>query len=765
MLGLLRRRKFSVDSREGKFYLGFGKDLLGGETGRIYWEKPVNQGIVFGASGSGKSELVARKTYEDILQNYQSFNIDPKGSKSWLEAFLKACWRLGILYDEERGPIILALPYPDISFKFNPLQDLSPHQIAFVIASGVPESKEPFWWQISYEITLVVAIGLKARGLAQITFGDIYEYISVERISDLKERVFRDVKGWGEYKEEAMRVLDKLSHYEPQYFSTINASLRTYLTRLITGEAGKILNVRTTKNLLKERLETGDLRFFAFLNAEAMKQTAYDVARLIFAWLLTYVGEKSGKLEVIRPQLRVNIDELTEVGFHEINKMVRLVRKRNVSVFMLTQSPSGLRSAFRERGSEVVEDIINSCDLRVFFRMNSPEDGQYVSAMSPEVEKPRAIIHKNSISITYQRVPVVEKFDTQSLSEGYGYAFLDGTVYYFYTPLTKDPAAVKVVWSDQPERYSADVIVNMKRLARNYLEVGEEEDVIVVVMSRLKENWKVGRHYDFDDMTILEFWEETKEFFKVYREECLRVLDFIQGVKYVSSVVRGKIGVARINLLDHLVRTAMKAYNTVREQELPQEEKEKVVLACLVHDIGKILARESDYQKEDHIRYTLEVLRNLEIPEDIANLAAHHHGDADSLLAKYVKAADHDARREEEELTAEEKKKKDEFEILREEIRGCVNRNDDVIFHSDAFYVSKSCIISLFGKEMNEQELERKLGGRFVRVRVFQGRGIAGEGVYMRLDAGSIFTADELNRIKIEKSRSPRYRRVRVEVI
>ena len=142
--------------------MGFGKDLTTGEMGKIFWENPQNQGIVFGASGSGKSELVARKTYEDIRTGFQSFNIDPKGSVSWLEAFLKACYRRGVLYDKEKGPLILALPYPEVSFKFNPLQDLTPHQIAFVVASGIPESKEPFWWQISYEITLVSAIDCSA---------------------------------------------------------------------------------------------------------------------------------------------------------------------------------------------------------------------------------------------------------------------------------------------------------------------------------------------------------------------------------------------------------------------------------------------------------------------------------------------------------------------------------------------------------------------------------------------------------------------------
>ncbi len=761
---------FRVDSKNGWVYLGFGKDLMTGDFGRIYWEKPQNQGITFGAAGSGKSELVARKTYEDILTGFQSFNIDPKGSKSWLEAFLKACYRLGILYDRERGPIILALPYPDISFKFNPLQDLTPHQIAFVIASGIPESKEPFWWQISYEITLVTALGLKARGIKQITFGDIYDYISVEKIEELRDKVTMDVKSWNEYKEEAIRTLDKLSSYDPHYFPTINSSLRTYLTRLITGETGNILNIRTERNLLRERLERGELRFFAFLNAEKMKQTAYDVARLVFAWLLTYVGEKSGRLEVVEPQLRVNIDELTEVGFYEINKMVRLVRERNVSVFMLTQSPSGLRSAFIKSGKNIVEDIINSCDLRIFFRMNSPEDGEYLSQMSPEVERPRAIMHKQSISITYQRSRLIDKFDAQKLKEGYGYAFLDGTVYYFYSPLHKDRLKVAVVWTDEPGKVHADVVVNMKNLARNYLSDIEEENILIVVMSRLKENWKVGKHEEFDDPRIHEFYEETGDFVKVYREDYLKLLDFVQGTKNISSVVKHKKNIFRkISLMDHSLEVALEAYRMVRDNpDLSQEEKERIFLASLAHDLGKAVVEKKNYRKEDHIKATRELLTNLEISAEIVELACKHHDKIQSVLAEYVTKADRKTRekeREEPRVAEEASGASFNAEVFKKRVLMEINRNVDVVLSDDTVFITREHLCELLGsEEIPEEELESQLGGRFVEGRLMNGKKILKENIFFAVPLENLVEEDRINTIKSDKIKGP-YRGYRVEVV
>jgi len=747
---------YKVDSKNGWFYLGFGQDLRTKELGRIYWEKLQNQGIVFGASGSGKSELVARKTYEDIMTGYQSFNIDPKGSKSWLGAFLKACYRQGILYDRERGPIILALPYPNVSFRFNPLQGLTPHQIAFVVASGIPESKEPFWWQISYEITLVVALGLKARGIEQITFSDIYNYISVENIEQLQNKVISDTKIDSEYREEALRTLSKLTTYDPQFFPRVNSSLRTYLTRLITGEAGKILNVRLKKNLLEERLDRGELRFFAFLNAEAMKQTAYDVARLLLAWMLTYVGKKSGELKTIEPQLRVNVDEVTEVAFHEINKAVRLVRERNVSMFMLTQSPSGLAGAFPKDGKQVVEDIMNSCDLRVFFRMNSKEDSKYVSSLSPEVEKPRAIIHKNSISITYQRSRLIEEFDTQELKEGYGYAFLDGTVYYFYTPMHKDSLKVEVVWTDEPEKVEGDLVVNMKKLASNYLPF-DERDVLVVLMQELKENWKVGRHYVFENHDVQGFYELTHKFMQVFKEDYFKVLDFIQGFKDFASAVKGGGFAKKISLLDHSLRVASNAYENVKDREdMTQEEKEIVILSALVHDLGKAVATKKNYTKKDHVLLTRDILVKLGLDKRIIKAACDHHEQETDKLSREVKKADQQAREEERKITGQSTGKEINVQSIINRIKSNVNKSGDVIYvghgNTYAIYVRKEYLMESFSSSgihgISDEEIEKVLEGKFVEARLRVGREVKGHGIWFRID---IEDRDEAYRLSAEK--------------
>ena len=746
MIGMLRKR-VPIRSRENFFYMGFGEDLLTGEEGYVYADMGMEEGkhvIGFGASGSGKTVFLARKTYEEIRQGFQVFCIDPKGSRAWFESFLKACYREGILYDRERGPIILALPYPEVSFRFNPLQDLTPHQIANLIASGVPPSKEAFWRDISYEITLAVALGLFARGERNITFEDIYNYISVNDLEELRDRVLMDVGNWGEYRQQAITTLNKIASYDPQFFPRVNSSLRTYLTRLITGEAGKILNVRVEKNLLKERLERGELRFYAFLNAEAMTQTAYDVARLLFAWLLTYVGYKSARLEVIRPQLRANVDEVTEIGFHEINKAIRLVRERNVSVCLMTQSPSGLMSAFREKGREIVNDIINSCEVRFFMKMNDPQDMEYAANFAPKVNKPRAIVHKTSISVVYAPRPAIEPFLFQELDKGFGVSYQDSSVYLFYSPPERDPLKVKVVWTDEPEKVKADLVVNMKKMKQIW-DVRElvrpEDEVLLVIMKEIKENYEVKETRSYSDVEVRRFYEEFEGKVRLRRKDFLKCLDFVDSVKGKRSVVKGKNPLRNVSLLDHSLRVARKAWEITEGMEITQDERELVFLAALSHDFGKAIADEKTYVSRDHARLTEKILTSLGVSPDLVLLASRHHedqlGELTPLL-QLVKKADHMARREEEKLVkgreGEVKWNEDRF---RKMVEREVNTNEGYLAFTfkDDVYLEKEWVRKIVqevsGAELEDEEIEKLTDGRFAEVQVFLGKKPVRRGVYL----------------------------------
>ena len=761
MLSLFSPKVKKYPLKEDKVYVGAGINLLNqDEIGRIYWDRPHYQAIVFGGSGSGKSELIARWTYEAILDDKQVFLIDPKGSKSWLEAFFLACHRKGILYDKEKGPVVLTLPYPEISAKINVLHRMNPHQIAYTLSSGIPEGKEPFFKQIAYEIVLVSALGLKAKGVDEIILSDIYRYLKVENLQQLHEAILSDIKfvseERAEYARQALMTLEKIATFDPQYFPRVNSSLRTYLTRLITGNAGKILNVRAG-NILWDRLEKGNLKFFAFLNAEAMQQIAYDVGRLLFANLLTYVGHQSQKLEKIEPQLRTIVDEATEVGFSELNKAIRLVRERNVSVSIFTQSPSGFASAFGKDGKGMVIDIVNSCDLRIGFRLASSEDRKFMAEMSPEVSKGQLMLHQNSMNLYYKEAKLLKPFDFESLDPGFGYAFLDKTVYYFYTPRVKkyDKTKVEVVFTDEPEKVKADVVVNLKEISKSYpdakpeeIDINEfniivskpktqqtqqqkqEEDVLVVLMKKIQENYKVDIPLEIEDIELKRFYEEIKDFFKFFEADLKKILKFFDVIKTsVPSVIgNDKNMLARIDLLNHSLNVAYKAYEEVKDiQGLTQEEKEKIVLASLAHDIGKAVAygNKKAYEGKDHERLTKQVLKQLKVHEDIVKLASSHHDKPEELghlgkLLEYVKMSDHSAREEETEkanitVASEIREKLNLNKLLKNLIeQAFINKDVFTNLSGNNLYVSKDYIYRLIEKTVKQNNVDFAINDEFV---------------------------------------------------
>jgi len=775
-LGKFLKRKSTkkYPLKSGKIYVGAGFDLMNEEIGRIYWDKPHYQAIVFGGSGSGKSELISRWTYEAILDDKQFFGIDPKGSKSWLESFFKACHRKGILYDKEKGPIVLTLPYPDISVKINPIYGMTPHQIASTIASGIPEGKEPFFKQIAYEIVLTASLGLYARGIKEIILSDLYKYLKVETLQELRTKVLEDTISKPELRkqaEDALMTLDNIAQYDPQYFPRVNSSLRTYLTRLITGNAGEILNVRVG-NILWDRLEKGNLKFFAFLNAEAEMQIAYDVGRLLFANLLAYVGMQSKQLKKIEPQLRVIVDEATEVGFSELNKAIRLVRERNVSVAIFTQSPSGFAAAFGNEGQRMVTDIVNSCDLRIAFRMASSEDREYMVKMSPDVSKGQLMLHQHSMNLYYREDKLLKPFDFEQLDPGYGYAFLDKTVYYFYSPLiTKyDPLKCEVVFTDNPEEVKADVVVNLKKVSENYPKVdiaaikkdtpykeyNTPLDTLIIFMSQIKQNYNRLIEGEFKDPEIIAFYKQIKDFIQIHREDLNKILGLFDLIKSsAKSVVKGNNPLKNISLLDHSLRVAINSYETIKDiQELSQEEKELIILASLSHDIGKAVANKKAYDTKDHIRDTQRILESIKVDKRIIALAVHHHDRPEVLgelgkLLKYVKNADHKARETETNIVKEtidkELLSKVDIRKLNNALKNQTNNDLTIISNEEGtiIYVEKQIIHRLVkqfikGEKINltDDQIERLFpSSQWIKVKFTQKNtgALVKDGVYLKI--------------------------------
>lgn len=664
------------------FYVGYGMDITDGRysnlnEGWIYvnmGKKEGNHIILYGKSGSGKSEFLSRKTYEEIMLGKQSFCIDPKGSKSWIESFLKANYRKGYLNNKDELPLILSLPYPSASFKFNPLYGMEPTEIADIISSGVPDSKEPFWKNISFEISLAIAFALKAKGYEEITFRDIYENINITNLQALESKLKSEADPTSDYYESALSTIEQLSKYDSQYFSKVNSSLRTYLTRIITGPVGEIISSGSRNNLLEERLEAGKLRFYAFLGAESLGTVAYDVGRILISWLLKYVGKQSKNLKIIEPQLRANFDEVTELGFAEINKAIRLVRERNVSITMATQSPKGFASSFAKDGDKIVDDIMNSSSAIIYLKMND-QDLDKVASFAGTTMKFKIVVSSSSFNLVAQSGEIIEPNDIRQLEKGMGYCFMNGKTYFFYSPLIKDKIKLEIDWGQEEkikQPQDKKIKVNLKKIAEMYERNQNEsqevpiemliKDIIIVEGDKVLVNVKaIQRVIKSNDNNIKFLNREIEEIYQTEKDSkyikelfiLLKLLDILG--RYTKS---GSGKSENIDLLTHVINVYNLASNIANREGLEKEEKDLLIVSILGHDVGKIILYNQKGtpvgESREHELVGINIMKDAGFNQDIIDVLEGKN----SKIKKLLDEADYEARKKEEE---ELEKKKEEM--------------------------------------------------------------------------------------------------------
>ncbi|WP_022846812.1 HD domain-containing protein [Desulfurobacterium sp. TC5-1] len=798
-----RKRKNRFYDANEEYYLGVAKDVEN-NYGFLYYDKPTYHMVGFGASGSGKTEFIKVLTYQSIEAGYQVLAIDPKGSASWLEAFLLACDRKGILYDKKKGPIFFAPTYTNVSFRFNPLYNLEPAQIAEVVVSGIKEGKEPFFKEIAYEITYAIALGLFARGEKEITFSHIYEYINQTSIENLHRLIERDLVSSSKinfrYVDDAMRVLDKLKAYDPQYFPRVNGSLRTYLTKVVTGDVGRLINVRG--NLLWDRIQKGSLLMFAFLNKQVLGEMAVALSRILLSNIQQIVGYYANRRRKIEPQLRIVIDEMKQVAYRGFETAFGLFREFNVSLTGFTQSYSDLVA---EIGKERTEAIMESSGAKIIMYLGSVESQKYFSQLSGKVKKPRVMVREGSIFVTYLEDYLVPPEFFEKLKPGHYIAFIQGKWYRGYMPLLKDEKHVEIVAIESEEeldrvrealsqKYDDFVIANLFKLAENYV-TKDNVKILVVNMEKLKENYsskevieeeikskeRKGKEKPAEKkekvipLNLKDFLEKyegriTEDLVPLFR----KIVEIFSTMQQSPSVVLGDNPLKEISLVEHLLATAEKAYE-YGQKELTVEDLSLLFMAALTHDIGKELLEKKNYDTEKHPEegagYIKELAESFGIKKDkvnvITSLIALHHEDAGDpydpylkKLLKILKKADQDTRKEEEKRIIVEASgvKLDKAKLKRDLEKAATTKygkSRSLFCYGGYIYVSyEKGQKYMIGKPKHPDVLARMLDGEVVKIKglriddkdIFKG---TSPKLYVRFD-GAVVSVAPWNSGKVE---------------
>ncbi len=337
------------------------------------------EGHVFamGATRSGKTRLAEAMIEQDIRAGRSILWIDPKGDNAIFSKIVTAAREAG----RDDDLIFFSPVHPRYSVRLDPLSHyFMPEEIVNHVVSGV-RVREEFYFNIAYEVTLVVVQGLIliAKSLGErptFTFKKIKENMGYRELEGLRAQI-AEIEG--PEAEEILANLDQILSSPQDYFSKVSSSLRTVITSLSSGSVGEIIG-KDTANRFVERLEAGKRVILVVQTGSLLtRKTAHIMARVLLSMVQSFVGRVLASHRRIDPPLAVYADEASNVLYFGIDDLFSKAGGAGVWLCMLTQSRQDLVA---ELGPAYAGKILDNTNTKVVFRVNDPDTAAWASRLA-----------------------------------------------------------------------------------------------------------------------------------------------------------------------------------------------------------------------------------------------------------------------------------------------------------------------------------------------------------------------------------------------
>lgn len=337
------------------------------------------EGHIFtmGATRSGKTRLAEAMIEQDIRAGRSILWIDPKGDNAIFSKIVTAAREAG----REDDLIFFSPVHPRYSVRMDPLSHyFMPEEIVNHVVSGV-RVREEFYFNIAYEVTLVVVQGLMliAKSLGErpvFTFRRIKENMGYRELEGLRAQI-AEIEG--PEAGEVLTNLDQILSSPQDYFSKVSSSLRTVITSLSSGSVGEIIG-KDTSNRFVERLEAGERVILVVQTGSLLtRKTAHIMARVLLSMVQSFVGRVLASHRRIDPPLAVYADEASNVLYFGIDDLFNKAGGAGVWLCMLTQSRQDLVA---ELGPAYAGKILDNTNTKVVFRVNDPDTAAWASRLA-----------------------------------------------------------------------------------------------------------------------------------------------------------------------------------------------------------------------------------------------------------------------------------------------------------------------------------------------------------------------------------------------
>jgi len=329
----------------------------------------------FGTTRVGKTRIMEHIIEQDIRKGYSVVAIDPKGDIDLFSKITQVADDSGRLDD-----LMLITPiFPQYSAIIDPLSSYyMPEELVAHITAGVAIGREPYFFGVAYEVSLVVVQALimlaeVAGRKPSFNLNDIKNHISHQDLERLKDKI--DYINTPEAKQLSLDM-QKILSTPADYYSKVASSLRVALTELTSGNVGKIIG-KADENRFIERLEQGKGIILAVqLGSLLTKRAAYTAGKVIISMIQAFVGRVYSSGRNVQPSLVLHIDEAQSVLYQGIEDLFAKAGGAGVYIHGYCQSISQL---YAEVGEDRANTILDNCNTKLFMRVPDAHTASYVS--------------------------------------------------------------------------------------------------------------------------------------------------------------------------------------------------------------------------------------------------------------------------------------------------------------------------------------------------------------------------------------------------
>ena len=384
----------------------------------------------FGTTRVGKTRVMENMAEQDIRKGYSVVIIDPKGD---IELFSKV---VQVAFEEGRqDELMLVTPiFPAYSAIIDPLgYYFMPEELVGHIVSGVEVGKEKFFYNVAYEISLIVvqALVLLARNEGKpplFNLNDVKNRISRTELEKLKAEVDSiDSDEARQLSSDMQKILDS----PPDYYGKVSSSLRVALMELTSGNIGKIIG-KADENRFLKRLEEGKrVIMIVQLGSLITRKAAFTVGKVVISMIQSFVGRVFASGRKVTPPLCLYIDEAQNVFYYGIDDLFAKAGGAGVWVHGFCQSVSQLHAAL---GADYGNVILDNTNTKLFMRVPDAETAQYVADHFGEKSKYAPILSVGGgMTVRQVEEPVIKPYDVLNLPArkfymmGYSGAFVGKT--------------------------------------------------------------------------------------------------------------------------------------------------------------------------------------------------------------------------------------------------------------------------------------------------------------------------------------------------